>query len=285
MDRMLRTPRAPLLAALAALVGLALTGVLAYLVPLARARDSATLMGFTELNRPRLTPLIDQIAHLADPVPYALIGVGLAVVALLRRRPRIAVAIIALLALTGWTTQALKPLLATPRYDEWLGSGQIAAASWPSGHATAAMTLALCAILAVPARARPTAAAVGAVFAVSVSYAILALGWHFPSDVLGGFLVATTWTLLAVAGLNWLEQHRPSGLAREAPSRPADALVPLALGAGAAAVVLAVWLARPDQVERYAADHSTFVAGAAAIAALAVALVLGLARGVRSASS
>jgi len=123
----------------------------------------------------------------------------------------------------------------------------------------------------------------GVIFTVSVSYAILALGWHFPSDVLGGFLVATTWTLLAVAGLNRLEQHRPSGLGREAPPRPADALVPLALGSGAAAVLLAMWLARPDQVARYAADHSTFVAGAAGIAALAVALVLGLARGVRSA--
>jgi len=277
MDRMLRTPRTPLLAALAALAGLALTGVLAYLVPLARARDSATLMGFTELNRPRLTPLIDQIAHLADPVPYALIGLFFAGVALVRRRPRVAAAIVALLVLTGWTTLTLKPLLAAPRYDEWLGSGQIATAAWPSGHATAAMTL------AVPARARPTAAAMGVIFTVSVSYAILALGWHFPSDVLGGFLVATTWTLLAVAGLNWLEQHRPSGLAREAPLRPADALVPLALGSGAAAVVLAGWLARPDQVARYAADHSTFVAGAAGIAALAVVLVLGLARGVRSA--
>ncbi len=280
---MLRTPRIPLLGALAAFAGLALTGVLAYLVPLARARDSATLMGFTGLNHPRLTPLIAQIAHLADPVPYALIGVSLAGVALVRRRPRVAAAIIALLVLTGWTTETLKPLLASPRHDEWLGTGQIAAASWPSGHATAAMTLALCAILAVPARARPTAAAVGAAFAVSVSYAILALGWHFPSDVLGGFLVATTWTLLAVAGLNRLEQHRPSGVAREAPPRAADALVPLALGAGAATVVLAVWLVRPYQVERYVADHSTFVAGAAGIAALAVALVLGFARGVRSA--
>lgn len=45
----------------------------------------------------------------------------------------------------------------------------------------------------------------------------------------------------------------------------------------------AVWLARPGEVVRFAADHSTFVAGAAGIAALAVVLVLGLARGVRSA--
>jgi len=280
---MLRTPRVPLLGALACLAGLVLTGVLAYLVPLARARDSATLQGFTKLNRPRLTPFINDVAHLADPVAYLLIGCALAAVALLRRRTRVAATIVGLLVVTGWTTQTLKPLLASPRYDEWLGTGQISAASWPSGHATAAMTLALCAILAVPARARPTAAAVGAGFAISVSYAILALGWHFPSDVLGGFLVAMTWTLLAVAGLVRLEQLRPSAPHREAALRPADALAPIALGSGAVAVVLAVWLAQPGEVARFAADHSTFVAGAGGIAALAVVLVLGLARGVRSA--
>lgn len=278
---MFRTLRFPLLGALAAFVGLVITGVLAYLVPSAQVRDAATLRGFTELNRPTLTPLLDRAAHLADPGSYAVLGLALAAIALVRRRPRVAGTIVALLFLTGWTTRTLKPLLASPR-DEWLGTGQIAAASWPSGHATAAMTLALCAILAVPARARPTAAAVGAAFAISVSYAILALGWHFPSDVLGGFLVATTWTLLAVAGLNWAERRHPSAVARDGVPRSADVLVPAVLGLGAIGAVGAVALARPDDVTRFAADHATFMAGAAAIAALAVTLVLGLARGVRS---
>ena len=275
----MRTLRLPLLGALVAFGGLAITGVLAYLVPLAQLRDAATLQGFTELNRPTLTPLLDRVAHLADPGSYAVIGFSLAAVALLRRRPRVAGTIVALLFLTGWTTRTLKPLLASPRSDEWLG---IAAASWPSGHATAAMTLALCAILAVPARARPTAAVIGAAFAVSVSYSILALGRHFPSDVLGGFLVATTWTLLAVAGLNWAERRHPSAVARDGVARSTDMLVPVVLGAGVVAAVGAVALARPDDVARFAADHATFVAGAAGIAALAVTLALGLARGVRS---
>ncbi len=220
----LRTPRIPLLGAAACALGLAATGVVALLLPFGQARDSATLQGFTALNRPRITVLLDHVAHLADPRSYALIGFSLAGIALLRRRPRIAGTIVALLVLTGLTTRELKPLLASPRYDGWLGSGQIAAASWPSGHATASMTLALCAILAVPARLRPTVAVLGAGFAISVSYSILALGWHFPSDVLGGFLVAMTWTLLAVAGLAWLEERRPSALRREAQPRPGEAL-------------------------------------------------------------
>ncbi len=281
---MLRSPRIPLLGALACFLGLAVTGVLAYLVPIAQERDSATLFGFTELNRPRVTPLLDGVAHLASPRSYALIGLLLIVVALVRRRPRIAGAVLFLLLVTGYTTQTLKPLLASPRYDEWLGTGQIAAASWPSGHATAAMTLALCAILVAPARARPTVAALGALFAISVSYSILALGWHFPSDVFGGFLVATSWTLAVVAGLVRLEQKRPSRVRGPRPAlQRTDALGPIALGSAGAAVVGLVALARPEEVVGYVAEHATFVVGAGGIAALAVILVLGLARGVRAA--
>ena len=216
---MLRTPRRPLLIALACLVGLAVTGVLAYLVPVAQVGDSATLRGFTELNRPRLTPVLDHLAHLCDPGSYAVLGIGIASVALAQRRPRVALLVLGLLFVTGATTERLKPLLASPRYDEWLGSGQIAAASWPSGHATAAMTLALCAVLVAPARLRGTVAALGAGFAVAVSYSVLALGWHFPSDVLGGFLVAAGWTALGVAGLVALERRRPRPVGPATPWR------------------------------------------------------------------
>jgi membrane-associated phospholipid phosphatase len=279
---MVRTPRTALLGAFACLVGLGITGLLAYLSPVARFSDSATLQGFVGLRRARLTPVIDQVAHLADPLPYALIGLGLAAVAVARRRPRVAGAIFALLLLTGLTTQTLKPLLAHPRYQDWLAEGQIAAASWPSGHATASMTLALCGILAVPARWRPTAAVVGAAFAISVSYAILVLGWHFPSDVLGGYLVAMTWTLLAVAALLAADRRRPARRRAEARPRPVDALAPLALGAGAASMAAAVAIARPGAVRDYAAAHTTFAVGAAVIGALAVALALGFARAIRA---
>jgi membrane-associated phospholipid phosphatase len=276
-----KTPKTALLGALACLIGLVVTGVLAYLVPVAHVRDSVTLEGFTTLNRPRLTPLIDDIAHLADPVPYALIGLALAAFALARRRGRVALAIVFLLVVTGVTTETLKPLLAHPRHSEWLAEGQIAAASWPSGHATASMTLALCGVLAMPQRLRPTAAAVGALFAIAVSYAILALGWHFPSDVIGGFLIAALWSLLVLAVLMRSAEMRP--VRRPDPAAGAvDALGPIVLGAGAVAAVIAVTVARPDATADYALGHPTFVAGALAIAALATALAVGLARVVRS---
>jgi membrane-associated phospholipid phosphatase len=158
---------------------------------------------------------------------------------------------------------------------------QIGAASWPSGHATAAMSFALCAVLAAPARWRPLVAAIGAAFAVAVCYSFLALAWHYPSDVLGGFLVATTWTLLAVAALLAMPQRQPAvGSVSKAPAWRA-------LGPSAAAVICAgglallVALARPHAVVSFARSHEVFVIGAAAIALVALALATGLMLAVR----
>src|SRR3954454_7451184 len=253
---MFRRPGPPLALALLTAALLALTGVLAKLVPISQQGDQRTLNGFVGLNAPRLTGLLDQIAHLADPAPYALCGLALALVALLRGRWRVALAIPVVFVLTGATTETLKHVLASPRVDEWLGTAQISAASWPSGHSTAAMTMALCAVLAAPPRLRPTVAALGGAFAVAVAYAILTLGWHFPSDVFGGYLVAMTYVMLFVALIAWTEQRWPSRRGAEAPTRPVDLVPALGVATLAAGAGIGLALARPEQLLGYAATHT-----------------------------
>jgi membrane-associated phospholipid phosphatase len=266
-----RTPRIALLAALVSLAGLGVTLLLAYFAPPFGGRDAATLEGFVDLNRPRLTPLLSHVAHLADPAPYGLIGLALVVMALARRRGRVALAIVVVLICSEVMTQALKPLLSHPRPQEWLGKGQISAAAWPSGHATAAMALALCAVLAVPARWRPAATVAGGMFSLAVAYAILTLGWHFPSDVIGGFLVAALWTSLAVAGVSRLDELRPP---RAEPVRrsPLAESAPRILVGAALAGALLIAAERPRSIATYAEEHPAFVLGAATIAALAALL-------------
>jgi membrane-associated phospholipid phosphatase len=279
---MLRRPGPPLLLALLCAAALAVTGVLAKLVPLTQQGDARTLNGFVGNNAPRLTPALDHIAHLADPAPYALAGLALALVALLRGRWRVALAIPLIFVITGASTESLKHLLATPRLDEWLGDAQISAASWPSGHATAAMTMALCAVLAAPPRLRPTVAALGGGFAIAVAYAILTLGWHFPSDVVGGFLVAATYSLLAIAVIAATERRWPSRrAAAEAATRPIDVVPALAVAMLAAGAAIGLALARPHALVGYATTHTTFVAGALGIAAVAVILAGMMAAGLR----
>ena len=151
---------------------------------------------------------------------------------------------------------------------------QIGQASWPSGHATAAMSFVLCCVLAAPSRVRPFVVAIGAVFAAAVCYSFLALGWHYPSDVLGGFLVATTWTLLAISGLRAVQKHGvPSGPPMPSRLRLAHDLGPPAAAvAGAAGLGLLIALARPHAVLAFVRAHEWFVLGAAAIGLTAVAI-------------
>jgi membrane-associated phospholipid phosphatase len=279
---MFRRPGPPLLLAAAATLLLAVTGVLAKLVPITQQGDAHALNGFVGLNAPRLTGVLDRVAHLADPAPYALCGLALALVTLLRGRWRVALAIPVVFVATGATTESLKHLLASPRVDEWLGHAQIAAASWPSGHSTAAMTMALCAVVAAPPRLRPTVAAIGGAFALAVAYAILTLAWHFPSDVFGGYLVAGAYVLLAVAVIAWTEQRRPSRRGAEGAARRSDLLPAAGVALLAAGAAAGLALARPHALVGYAASHTTFVAGALAIAALAVVLAGVMAAGLRA---
>jgi membrane-associated phospholipid phosphatase len=252
------------LAALACLLGLVAVGLLALAVPAAHVRDAAILHGFQALDQASVHTEIWVMAHLADPLPYACAGLLCIAVALARRRVWRAVAVLALLLVTGATTQALKHLLAQPRVTRWLPE-QIDPTSWPSGHSTAAMTLALCAVIVVPPALRAATALLGGAFAVGVGYAVLVLAWHFPSDVLGGFLVAGMWSSLAVAVLLRVE-------APEEASRPAwEPLV--ALGGGAALVAAAAIGERSNSAALYALERPTLVAGALTIAMLALALV------------
>lgn len=273
-----------MIAALLCAVGLAVTGVLAKLVPITAAGDAHTLDGFVALrDRAPLAPALDTIAHLADPGPYALAALLLALVALARRRPRVALVVPVVFVLTGFTTEQLKHLVAAPRAQEWFGDSWIGAASWPSGHATAAMTMALCAVMVSPPRLRPTVAALGGGFAIAVAYAILTLGWHLPSDVLGGYLVAGAYVGLAVSGLALAERLRPTRGRAEAAGRAVDVVPAVALALGAAGAAVGLALSHPRGLLGYAQEHTTFVAGAAVIAGLAMLLAAALAFGGRRA--
>jgi membrane-associated phospholipid phosphatase len=241
--------------------------------------DAVVLDGFMGLSRGRATEVFRSVGELGDPTPFALIGGALMAIALLRGRARIGLlAIPVILLASNVTTQILKPLLAQPRFSEWLGDGQIDAASWPSGHATGAMSLALCAVIAAGPRLRPVAAVAGGLFAVAVGYSILSMGWHYPSDVLGGYLVAATWTLLVLAGLRAADQVWPAASRRAEPPSLRATFAPAVLGLLAAAAVAAwVVLLRFEAAVAYAEANTWFVLAAAVLGAVGLALALALA--------
>ena len=277
---MARSVRIPLIGALLAAIGVALVRLLAFNVHVFHHADAVTLHDFMSLDRQSIYQLITDIAHVADPAPYGLIGVLLVGLALARGRTRVAVAALVILLGTAVTTDyILKPLLAAPRYDAVLGGRQVPGASFPSGHATASMALALCAILVASQRVRPYVAALGAVFAIAVSYSFLTLGWHYPSDVLGGYLVAGAWTALTVAALRFADTRWPARSGRRAAGRllaHVHARATLtALIALLVILALAVAAVEPGRAFDFVRLHTVFAVGASAIA-LASVVVAGV---------
>jgi membrane-associated phospholipid phosphatase len=264
-----------LLGAAAFAVAGALVGVLAFDWPLARSHDATSVLAFESLTaNARLDHVVTWIAHRASPFAYVLAVAVFVAVALLRRLPRLALAIP--VAMTGayGTSLLLKQLISQTRHAAVLEHNQLTGPSFPSGHATGAMSVALCAVLIAPPLLRPLAGLLGCALSLAVGYSVLVLGWHYPSDVIGGFLVAGAWVSL-VLGVLWRMQRRRvasrRGLGRRSTSTRA-ALLPAALAAIALAALIAIANVAPSR----ARVDGSLMMGAGVVAGLAVAMTAGL---------
>ena len=277
------TPRALLRAAALCAAAFAALMVAAYGWSDARRVDASALQGFLGLERPATEQVFDAFARLGDPLQVGLIGVALAALAVARGRPRVGLFVIALLGATSVSSQALKALLAYPRYDGTIDGLYVSAAAFPSGHSTAAMAMAIALVVVMPSRLRPVAAVVGMALALSISFSVVALGGHFPSDVVGGYLLATGWALVLLAGLRWAGERYPertwrtglATIARRGVEGVAAVGLVAALVAGlfAAAGLAALIAARQPDLMAFAQDNTAFLAVAGAIALTAAALL------------
>ncbi len=202
-------PGGALAAAVLCVAALALVWVVAELVPSAHYKDAVVLHEFTTLSGTRVDTVGNFLLHLLDPGLFICWGIALVAFALARSRPRVALAVVAVMALAPFTSETLKPLLAHPHVTiDYLTIG---APSWPSGHSTAALALVLSAVLVSPSKLRPLMAVLGAIFAAAIGCVLLILAWHMPSDVLGGYLISLLWMSIAVALLRAAERRWPTG--------------------------------------------------------------------------
>jgi len=153
---------------------------------------------------------------------FVLIGGLLVVISLVHRRIDLALAAAVTLGGSFVTTELLKKTLPVrPDVPSFLAN------SFPSGHSTVALALGLSFILLSPPRLRIAAVVGATIYAAAMGAALVLNAWHFPSDVGGGFCVATAWA----AGAAQLVR------------RPAERGVPGVLLAAAAFVVAAAAIA------------------------------------------
>jgi membrane-associated phospholipid phosphatase len=164
---------------------------------------------YFDLSAPNGSAIASAIAKLCNPTPFAYLAAVPVVIALARRRPLLALGAVMIIVGAIVTSELLKSKLGVTHPTE-SGYGTYVRHSWPSGAVTAATALACSLTLVVPTRVRPYAAVFGTGFALAVVCSVIRLGWHYPSDAVGGLLVALTWGAVTVAALDLLDRSPKS---------------------------------------------------------------------------
>lgn len=149
-----------------------------------------------------LRPLMLGLSVIGNTGEVLALAVAAALVLLWRRRYRESLLLALAPAVAILLDAALKVLFARPRPHLWRGAALAASYSFPSGHATASAALAAaitCAALWMFGRKGATYIGVmGAVFALGVGLSRIYLGVHWPTDIVGGYAVASL-TVAAMA--------------------------------------------------------------------------------------
>jgi hypothetical protein len=199
----------------------------------------------------------------------ALLGVAIMLVAVLRDRPWLAAGAGAVVAGANITTQAMKRSIERPDLAvDGVGAG---AGAFPSGHVTVASSLALALVLVAPPALRWPAALVGGAYAAGVGVAVLVLGWHRPSEVVGAYLVSVAWTALVAAVV--VASRGPRELAASPGRRARAGAVAAVLLAVAFVVVAGVAAQRRLDVASAAIDRTALTLAAATCVAACAALL------------
>jgi PAP2 superfamily len=191
--------------------------------------DDAALRG-----RVRDSPIQHAVERALDSVSVTSLVIAtcaLIAVAMLRGRPRLAFGVGLLVVGANVSTQILKGVLSRPNLDGALGAAHT---SFPSGHSTVAMSLALALVLAVPSRLRIPVGIAGLGYAFVVGAATVTGAWHRPSDVLGADLVTLAWAAAIAA---WLVTPHRDPVPRSTGGVLAETLVVVASLAFVAAAV------------------------------------------------
>ncbi|RZS90018.1 undecaprenyl-diphosphatase [Motilibacter rhizosphaerae] len=150
-----------------------------------------------------LVRFLEGVSDVFSPTSFEVVAVVVAVVLLLRRAPRLALWLALTVLLSDPLDTLVKELVrrSRPSFDHPV----LVLHSWsfPSGHALGSVVgvgaLLLVGLPAVPRRARRPLIALGVAVVLLVGFARIALGVHYVSDVVGGWLLGASWLAATTA--------------------------------------------------------------------------------------
>lgn len=146
-----------------------------------------------EIGQSTLWRVAEPVLDVIDEAFVVVVALAAVVVAVMRRRPQLAISVAIVMGGANLTTQALKHMvLERPEYIDSIDN------SMPSGHTTVAASAAVALVFVVPAIARPLTAMLGAAYTAGIGVSTMIGGWHRPSDVVAAIAVTLTWAGIAV---------------------------------------------------------------------------------------
>lgn len=208
---MARNVKSPLAASFACAAALGVLTLLALGFAAGRDVDTRLFFRLAE-DEPSRGTLVEAVASLGDLLPMLVMLLIACLIALLRGRPRSALAAVLVVVGANVTTQLLKVLLAHPRVKLAISGDPFEPNTFPSGHTTAAASVAVAYVFVVPAALRNLTLTLGVAFALAVGYSVVVNGWHYPSDVLGAYLVVACWGFAVLAAKRAIAPRRPRGV-------------------------------------------------------------------------
>ncbi len=155
------------------------------------------------------------VTHLGEKVFTTSVYLLLVVVALVRRNTVTAVWVALSAATYPVLSTLIKVLVNRPRPASADPALTFQETSFPSGHSGASMLVALTVVcvVAMSARGWRRVLVMGVAFAIpaAVGLSRMALGVHYPSDVLAGFSLAITWAALTSYAVGRVAARRADG--------------------------------------------------------------------------
>jgi undecaprenyl-diphosphatase len=187
-------------------------GLLLYLIeekwpPLGRA-DAGARDGLHHyaLQHPAFVYAMNTLSNIGSTAVYTVLFAAVAGWLLWRRMPRLAVFVVVTVAGSALLNNVVKvavnrarPVLANP-------VAHAAGKSFPSGHAQSAIVAyAVLLLLFLPMLRRPwrwPAIAVAVLMVLAIGFSRIALGVHYVSDVVGGYLLGAAWVVAMTAAFS-----------------------------------------------------------------------------------
>lgn len=174
--------------------------------------DRNILLWQMHLRRPWLNGLAVEVTAIGSATVLVVFTAVVVTVCTWRSDRRAAHAIALAWAASTVLAVVTKRWLARPRPTEIPHLVDVIGYSYPSGHSLGAaavyLTSALVLSRRLPRRGQRIATVIAAfAMVIAIGASRVYLGVHYPTDVLGGFLLGCLWALLALAWIRWRERN------------------------------------------------------------------------------